>query len=318
MKRERFDATSLQTFLLGDSVMTKSILFATLICFASIVRASATCDALSVEQVNKALPDFAPWILTSGGPGSCTFSPNKNGFNEFSITQRVENSEAEASDSLHDNREAMVSQKAVVVRDEPSLGKGAFSYSESDKDLNFATFSASRKRMTVEASLTVRRPITSAQYEGAKQLEVIALSSADNESIVAAASHCPYFDAAVLQRLLPGAGLHQTVRGKTGCDAQADTWSISLSIEQDNDADRLAMLFQNGGLDSGCTSEPLPKLGPNATLNYNCEGPSKSATVRFLTGHKLFEYSLFSSESQSPTAAQRATLVELVEHAPTK
>ncbi len=298
--------------------MTKFILFATFICFAPFAHASTTCDALSVEQVNKALPDFAPWILTSGGAGSCTFSPTKDVTEELSIMQRVENSEADASDSLHDSREAMVGQKAVVVRDEPSLGKGAFSYSENDKDLNFATFSASRKRMTVEASLTVRRPITSAQYEGAKQLEAIALSSADNESIVAAASHCLYFDAAVLQRLLPGAGLHQTVRGTTGCDAQADAWSVSLSIEQDNDADRLEMLFQNGGLDSGCTLEPLPRLGLNATLNYNCEGPSKGATVRFLNGHELFEYFLFSSESQSPTAAQRATLVELVEHAPTK
>jgi len=283
---------------------------------ASTAHAAAKCGWLAASKIDEVFPEYAPWqVMVGGNVGNCTFNSNPHEApNIFGAIQSVKATAAEAADLARTLREATPSADNKIEA-APALGKFAFTYQTKDAsgklDERSLMFVAHRGKVEVNGSLVLQRPIGPAERAAAEKLIQAALAIADDTRTLQAANKCPYFDAALIRRLLPDKDYEENVYGENSCMAQAGSKAIILQIVADARADQIA---QNMGATSdGCKSEDLPGLGKSGKLMYQCTEGNPRATVRFTTPGKMFEYSF--APQREPTAAERAILVQLAQKA---
>lgn len=276
--------------------------------------AAETCGWLATAKLDEAFPDYAPWQTMVGGKvGHCQFTSNPHQpANIFGANQTVKASAAEAEEMV---RSLRANTTDSVVQPMPSLGKYAFTYApksgSEDPAGRSLFFVAHRGKVLVMGSLVMQKTIGPAERAAAEKLLQAALAISDDPHAIAAAGKCPYFDAALLRRLLPGKDFEENVYGSNSCMAQAGSKALILQIVADGRAGEV--LANMNKMSGGCKSEELIQLGKDARLLYACSGGNPRATVRFADARRMLEFSF--APEREPTPAERELLVQLAEKA---
>lgn len=134
---------------------------------------------------------------------------------------------------------------------------------------------------------------------------------AENSKALAKAEKCPYFDMALIKQLLQSDDLSIAVPGPDSCIVSADSSAVMISVTRGTN--NAAQAIGNMLKDSGCTVEPLPRLGKPSGITYACKSGNPRAQILFMAKGGMFDLSFV--PTTEPTAEQRAALVELAEYA---
>jgi hypothetical protein len=294
----------------------KGYLSAGLLLFGLVsgAHAAETCGWLATARLDEAFPDAAPWQTMVGGKvGHCQFTSNPHQpVNIFGANQTVKGSAAEAEDMV---RSLRANTADAVIQPAPALGKYAFTYapkpSSEERAGRSLFFVAHHGKVMVMGSLVMQKAIGPAERAAAEKLVQAALAIADDPHAIAAAGKCPYFDAALVRRLLPGKDYEENVYGSNSCMAQSGSKALILSIVADGRAGEV--LANMNKMSGGCKSEELIQLGKDAQLSYACSSGNPRAMVRFADTHRMLEFSF--APEREPTPAERELLVQLAEKA---
>lgn len=294
----------------------KSHLSAAFLVFATFAgaHASETCGWLATSKLDEVFPESAPWQTMVGGKvGHCQFTSNPHRpVNIFGANQTVKASAAEAEETV---RSLRANTTDAVIQPAPALGKYAFTYApkpgSEERAGRSLFFVAHHGKVMVMGSLVMQQAIGPAERAAAEKLVQAALAIADDPRAIAAAGKCPYFDAALVRRLLPGKDFEESVYGSNSCMAQAGSKALILSIVADARAGEV--LANMNKMSGGCKSDELIQLGKDARLSYACSGGNPRATVRFADTHRMLEFSF--APEREPTPAERELLVQLAEKA---
>jgi hypothetical protein len=280
----------------------------------TFVATAEECGWLPVEKLDEAYPQYAPWVTLVGGKvGSCKFSSDpRKPANIFGANQMVQASVAEAEDFVRSLRSSMA--ESYDVEAAKTLGSEAFVYrpkpeaGAADRSLFFV---GHRQQVVVIGSLTFQSAITPSEREAGEALLGAALALSSDAGALAAASQCSWFDPRLIRRLLPGHDYSEHVFGSVSCMANAGGKVVMLSIVESEDTETLVNNLDNM-VDTACASESIPSLGKLATIQYDCVNGNPKASVRFVSGTKMFELSL--APEKEPTEEERTLLIELAEH----
>lgn len=282
-----------------------------LVCSAA-ASAAGKCRALDVAKLNAAIPLAAPWKVDGGGSGSCSFSAGGGSENSFGFSQTVDASADKAEASVGDSRRTIAADNPV--NDEASLGTHGFSYSvklpsgqANDKSVFFF---GHRGSVEISGYLNLQKAVTPAQRQAAAQLMFDSMAVAEDSKALAKATNCPYFDPALIQRLIPSGDLSTAVPSPGNCIVSAAGSVVMIGV---SGGPNIAQAVGNMLKDSACTVEPLPRLGKPAGIAYACKGGNPRAQVLFVAKGRMFDLTFV--PGQEPTAEQRASLIELAQYA---
>ena len=282
-----------------------------LLCLSSVAGGAEDCGWLATAEVDRAFPEQAPWRAMVGGEvGSCKFLSAPGMLpSTFGANQMVKASDAEAEEMIRSLRTSMI--ESYDVKPAPALGPQGFRYkakSEAEETgARFLFFAGHRSKIVVIGSLTWQSPITPAVVDAAQSLIRAALAITDDDEVLSAASACRFFDPALIQRLLPAEDFSQHVFGDTSCMAQAGGKVLIMSVVEGIASETVTRMTE---MDShGCDHEPIPDLGEDGSIVSACSAGRPKAVVRFLSGSKMFTFSL-AVETQ-PTDKEKTLLVEL-------
>src|SRR6185436_7762339 len=220
--------------------------------------AAAECGWLATSEVDAALPAVAPWsVMVGGAAGSCKFV-SAGLPNIFGANQMVKASAKEAASFVRGLRPEM--EKSYVVAPAKDIGAEGFTYRPKDDTLSDRSifFVGHEGRIAVIASLTLQKAVTAADIAGATKLIRAALAIDKDPAALAAATSCPWFDTAVLKKLLPGEGFSQQSFGNNSCMAQAGGSVVIVSIIPG--LDPADVRRTSGGQ---CKREAVAALGPD-------------------------------------------------------
>ena len=281
-----------------------------LACSAGAV-AAGKCHSLDLAKLNQALPLSAPWRIDGGGNGSCSFSAGGSA-NSFGFSQTIDASSDKAENSVRDSRQSIAADNQVA--DESNLGTNGFSYSvklpSGEPNPKSVFFFGHRASVEVSGYLNLQRPVTPAQRAAAAKLIFDSMGVAEDSKALAAAMQCPYFDAALITRLLASDDQSIAVPSTGSCIVSASGNIVTIGVTGGPHA---AQAVGNMLKDSGCTVEQLPRLGKPGGIAYACKGGNPRAQILFVSKGKMFDLTFV--PTQEPTAEQRALLIDLAEYA---
>jgi len=282
-----------------------------LLLLSALPLAAEECGWLSTKEVDAALPAFAPWsVMVGGAAGSCKFL--STGLpNVFGANQMVKASAKEAADFVRGLRPEM--EKSYTVAPAKDIGAEGFTYRPRDGALSDRSiyFVGHEGRIAVIASLTLQKAVTAEDIAGATKLVRAALAIDKDPAALAAATSCPWFDTAVLRKLLPGEGFSQQSFGSNSCMAQAGGSVVIVSIVATRDP--ASIRRPSGG---GCKTAAVAALGPDGEIAWACEGGRPHAKVSYVNDNRLVEYAF--TPDREPTEKERALLIELAKSAPAR
>lgn len=290
--------------------MLRCILAAALLVFTPPL-AAEECGWLPTAEVDAALPAFAPWsVMVGGAAGSCKFLGSGGGANVFGANQMVKTSPAQAASFVGGLRPEMA--KSYTVAPAKDIGAEGFTYRPKDDPLGDRSifFVGHEGRIAVISSLTLSVPVTAEHIAGATKLVRAALAVDKKPEVLAAATSCPWFDTAILEKLLPGKNFSQQSFGSNSCLAQAAGSAVVVTILAAQDP---ATVMQAGS--GGCTGEPVPSLGPAGGTAWLCHGARPHAKVSYVSRNRLIEYAFSPGKEREPTKEERALLIELAKSA---
>jgi hypothetical protein len=266
---------------------------------------AAECGWLATGELDRLLPELAPWsVITGGEVGSCQFLSRAGGPpNIFGANQMVQASAAAATDFVQGLRTE--TEKSYEVTAEPVLGEQGFVYRarEEGEGGRSIFYVGHRGSVAVLGTLTLQHAVTADEHAAGAELMQAALGVADDETALAAASDCPWLDAGALAPMLPGGGVTQQTFGENSCLAQDAAGAVVMVSVQEAIP---ALVASRGG---GCTWEAVPTLGEDAALGYSCSEGNPRATLRMVVGDRLIEYNLV--PGAEPTEAQRQALLDM-------
>ncbi len=242
------------------------------------------CQWFSAEDVNALLPtDSAPWKVQEGGEaGYCEFIANTNPPRTFVVAQSFSKSTKEAIESVQSLRKKLKSN--FIIQTKPALGANSFYYvskkPKKEKDpaegwvihdntvFIFATVSFDVQGKTL---IEAQRPAFIAK------LKNIALRA--NTAGASSKVTCPYFDAAILKKLIPGTFikiestrnfcLASSALNSSETEAGADMLIFHLRTFDDAKKE-----ISERSKENECTSEMVPQLGDSAILDSDCKDGS--------------------------------------------
>lgn len=268
---------------------------------------AADCPWLPVSEVDKTLVAYQPWEVDNGsGMGSCSFSGNAaQGTISLGLNQQFYATKSEAEKAIREMRGAVA--KEYNIKSLPAVGKEAFVYSDG---VRMTFWMANRGNAVVTATLVLdEMPAFADESAGARLIDRV-LRASDRSELKQQATSCPYFDATLLKKLLPGKGLKITRNGEQGCMASTDDHRVVfLERSGGHDETSRAQILLSATR-SLCSHERVEGLGQGASLLYACpkELPPQ-AGLDFAKGTTVYSISL--TVGREPTAAQRADLFAL-------
>jgi hypothetical protein len=273
--------------------------------------AATKCPAIDLALVNKGFAEGAPWRVMSAGTGECSFSGADTSIN-LGFSHMVSESAEKATASAISMQEAVAPTSRVEPL--PVLGEHGFSYSmKGDAGKVNETsmfFYGHRGPVGVSGYLNLRTPITAAQRDLAANLIAQTLAVASKPKALAKESNCPYFDSALIARLLPAGDVVISMPNANMCIVSAAGTVITLSVTKGAQATQAATNMLQG---NGCSVDPQPRLGKTAGLLHHCSAGNPRAEVIFADSSRMFDLTFV--PTAEPTQEQRATLLELAQFA---
>lgn len=271
--------------------------------------AAEECLWLPVSQVEDALPTFSPWETMSGGQvGACQFmGRSSGGMAMLGYNQMVQDSAGKAQDFVASMRRNLGSTHVLEKQD--GLGAQGFVYRPqddgTDEARNTLFLIGHKGRVVVMGTLTIPAELSATARSAFLSLAGNAFELSANEGAMEDATRCRYFNQGVLKRLFEGATFSQQVYGSSSCIAHAGKRVLMLAIVDNVDAGYAATLAESGG----CRNEPLPALGAQGSIGFDCAEGNPRATVRYLQDNQHFEFNWV--PGKEPGGAERDLLIKL-------
>ncbi len=287
----------------------RRILLAVLSLFLAPAHVAAeACGWMDTAELDRLLPGGAPWSLMTGGAiGSCKFTGNPRGSGGAVVigaNQMLKADAAEAAKTAQALRGPL--SESYTVEPLPALGEHGFRYlPKTPGPRTSISYVGHYKHVVITGQLVL--PVgadPAAHADGAVAFYKAALAVADDPAATAA-SQCPYFDDALLRRLLPGKAYSQQVFGSNSCMAQDGSgMALVLSIVEGVGDDVAARMR-----DGGCTWTAAAELGEGGHVGHACSGGRPRAMVEMRVGSKLLKYAF--AGAREPSDAERALLLEM-------
>ena len=194
------------------SFSTASAFAAALLTFSSATPtfAAETCDFISLSTITSKVPAAAPWRVTNGGTGACAFEgQSREGDTIRSVilkfTQQVQDTPEEAVEMINTMKEAFTADHDLAKN--PKLGSDGFFMLQKGQPLkDTISWWSHRGRMVLSGLMLTPGGASISATDRDNLTDVIsttlALTAAPRAH--AKAAQCPYFDDAILKKLLPG------------------------------------------------------------------------------------------------------------------
>lgn len=289
----------------------RAIAFATSLLLACAPAIAQKCPKIETHVLDKGFSESAPWRVMSGGPGECSFTTRNTSVN-FGFSHVVSPTPEAARAGAVDMKHAVAATS--VVEPMPSLGEEGFTYQQKkrngDVDRSQMFFYGHRGTVGLTGYLNLKGPITPEQRLLAGNLLATTLGAASNPKMLAKESHCRYFDASLVKRLLPSGDQSIVVPDANHCVVSADGNVITVSVSKDARGWAAAERLLREG---DCTVEAIPNFGKGAGISHHCRKGNPRAEVVVVTGSRMVKV-LFAPPAE-PSADDRATLVELARFA---
>lgn len=277
------------------------------------------CKIVTLEQINAALPNYAPWVMHFGGPGGCRFEGQYQGsylnYASLSFTHQFHPSKQAATSILSGIRkeaEKTYQLKPISLR---GAEPGAFIYGG---DANSSTHSTigyvQVGRAILLADFSPPAGVVFSKEERASTIGLLQLAITDtsNPKTAQLASRCPYFDDALIRKLIPGKKISVEQFGELSCMAKNEkNATVMLTRMVNIDPRMIDQIVQSTAV--GCTFEPVSTLGEQGRLGHHCTSGNPRAEAAFFKDESYVSISVMSNAE--PTAQQRADLVELARYA---
>ena len=291
--------------------MTRLYFAACVFLLASGQALAQKCPSIETYLMDKGFAEYAPWRVTSGGPGQCSFSTKNTSVN-FGFSHVVSPTLEAARSGALDMKRAVAATS--LVEPMPSLGEEGFTYQQKkpngEVDRTQMFFYGHRGTIGLTGYLNLTGPITPEQRLLAGNLMSATLGAASNPKMLAKESNCRYLDASLVKRLLPSGELSIIVPDANNCVVSADGKAITVSVSKDSRgwaaAERLLK-------DGGCTVEAIANFGKGAGVAHHCAKGNPRAEVVVVTGNRI--YKVLFAPPVEPNDTERATLVELARYA---
>jgi hypothetical protein len=285
---------------------------------SAVTVAQETCDFISIATITSKFPASAPWRVTNGGTGACAFEgQQREGSTIRSVilkfTQQVQDTPEEAVEMMQTMKEAFIPD--YDLEKNPKLGSEGFYMLPKGKPMKDSLWWWShRGRMVLSGMMVTPGGATISPTDRENLTDVLsttlALTAAPRAH--AKAAQCPYFDDAILKKLLPGAKQKVQQFGNNSCLAEGDN-GVIVMLTRLEVRSKDAFVSQAKGEAKACSVEQPAGMGDAAFLMFACKsGGNPSASIKFLKGGDAFDVSLL--PGKEPTAAQRADLVSLGRH----
>jgi hypothetical protein len=278
------------------------------------------CNIVSLEQVNAALPNYSPWVLHFGGPGGCRFEGQYQGsylnYASLSFTQQFHPSKQAATSNLNSTRketEKTYRLKPISLR---GAEPGAFIYGE-DANGNSARsvvgyVQVGRAILLAHFSPPAEVALSKEEEAGTIGLLQVAIADTGSPNTAQQASRCPYFDDALIRKLIPGKKITVEQFGELSCLAKNEKDATVMLSRTININPRMVDQIAQSTA-TGCTFEPVPALGEQGRMGHHCTSGNLRAEAAFFKDESYVSISVM--PNAEPTAQQRADLVELARYA---
>jgi hypothetical protein len=288
------------------------------LCSSTLTFAEETCDFISLSTITSKFPASAPWRVTNGGTGACAFEgQQREGDSIRSVilkfTQQVQDTPEEAVEMINTMKGAFAAD--YDLEKNPKLGTDGFYMLQKGQPLkDTISWWSHRGRMVLSGLMLTPggARISTADRDNLTDVigQTLALTAAPRAH--AKAAQCPYFDDAILKKLLPGSKQKVQQFGNNSCMAEGDNQIIVLLTRLEA-RDKAAFTSQAKSESKTCTVEQPTGMGDAAYLMFACKnGGNPSAVIKFLKGGDAFDVSLL--PGKEPTAPQRTDLVTLGRH----
>jgi hypothetical protein len=299
--------------------LIRAVVASLLTCFyTATAYADQTCDFIALDTVTAKFPQSAPWRVTKGGSGACDFEGQKYPGNPVNIvilkfTQLVQETPAEAVGMINAMKPPLANDYNVEAN--ANLGNYGFYSVEKGKPINDTVWWWAHRGRTVLSGLMVKfdgERISVADRDNLSELISLTLTRAATPAAQAKATQCPYFDNAILKKLLPSKELKVQQYGSNSCTAEGDNSAVVMltSMPVRNKNEFISRTKNNG---STCVIKQLTGLGDTAFLLYACKNDdTPTASIAFFKSGEAFNLTLI--PGKEPTAPQRADLAALGRH----
>lgn len=275
-----------------------------------------SCKIVSTAQVDAALPNYAPWTLQSGGPGGCRFEGEYEGsrlnYASLSFTQQFHPSKAAATaimNSIRQETEKSFKLKSINLR---GAEPGAILY---DRDAGGESIRSIFWYVQVGRAIIIgsfgppaEAPLDTAEESAAIKLLQSAIADTRDPATAQQASKCPYFDDAIIRKLIPGKNIGIERFGENSCMARNERNAVVMLMRSTNLKPAVADNM-NRAAAADCTFEPAPALGDKGGIAHHCRSGNPRADAVFFKGDSYFSISL--TPQTEPTEKQRADLLDL-------
>lgn len=271
-----------------------------------LLYAQESCGWMSTAELDRLLPEAAPWSLLVGGKvGSCKFTGSSRddaGARVIGANQMFKASAAEAAEFVKKLKGSMAAGN--TVEPVPALGEHGFRWMQKGGG-GSVSYMGHYKQVAITGQVVLSQGATPESVaQGAEGFMRAALAVADDKQ-AAASTGCPYFDEAILRRLLPGPSFSQQVFGQNSCMAQDGAGMVLiLSIMSDTSASAAAAMR-----DGSCEWSALADAGPGVAIGKNCQGGRPRAVLELVLGDRVLNYAL--APGREPTSNELTMLVEL-------
>lgn len=286
--------------------MQRFLVLLVLLVSSALLHAQETCGWMSTAELDRLLPKAAPWsVLVGGTVGSCKFTGSSRddaGTRVIGANQMFKANATEAAEFVKKLKGSMAAGN--TVEPVPALGEHGFRWTPKSGGGSIS-YMGHYKQVAITGQVVLSGGATPESVaQGAEGFMRAALAVADDKQ-AAAATGCPYFDEAILRRLLPGPSFSQQVFGQNSCMAQDGAGMVMiLSIMSDTSESTAA-----ARRDGSCEWSPLPDAGPGATIGKNCQGGRPRAVLELVLGNRVLNYAL--APGREPTSNELALLGEL-------
>lgn len=284
----------------------------------AFAHAQESCDFLTLDAVSKALPQYQPWRVASGGTGRCRFEGENHVKGRggatmttviFNVTQQFKASPKEAADFVRGLKGEMAKDYDLGVF--PGVGAESFFYTNASQASNALWWFTHAGKVVVSGMYVPpgNRALTDAEQSAVRSLVAAVLSASNQPGMAERAGQCPHFDMALIKKLISPKGLKVRQFGNDSCMANNGVNAVvmfsRIGFENETTGSQLAEAKAN----SPCKSEKLPEFGPFGLLMHSCAAGNPHVEVFFVKGHSAYEFSVI--PGKEPTVQQRADLIAL-------
>lgn len=278
------------------------------------------CPWLPLAKVEAALAHLSPWQADpENGPGRCRFvsrakvGPSRN-LPELLFALQIHPSSKDAEEMAQVMQEQTAEYKIERVAALGAHGVKLTKLGEL-RIQNAVSWSAQRDKMTLFVTwIDENKAPVAAESKAVEGLVLQAMQNANGASIKEAASRCPYWDEAVLKKLLPGQAF-RIQQFTAGLCVGSDGTGANASLSVDATAGPESTLETLVGLRSEfCRNTLIGEFGPGASLEHDCKVPgvdSTSIVLNMPMGNRIARLSFTAASGKEPSAAQRALLLQL-------